>query len=184
MNQGKYILAHRLGKTAHVSPLRFKLQRLSAEFPIENAACLEDWLIELANARGARSSIRDIADKPAYLLPDEHHVSDEELVTGLCQLQCLDRPQILRLAAQFISRGQVQFDRLKRLAEQERIRPILAELAKQALRVEPKHQLWGKIHEAFLDQKPLTEPLLHWTRLAEPVMQHGRYNAERWKLVS
>jgi len=26
--------------------------------------------------------------------------------------------------------------------------------------------------------------LLHWIRLAEQVMKHGRVNAERWELVS
>lgn len=184
MNRGKEILARRLGKTVHVSPLRFKLKELSAQFPVKNAKCLEDWLIELANVRGARIVIRDIDSDTEYLLPDEHLVSNEELVTGICQLQCLDRPQILRLAAQLISRGDVQFRRLKRLAEQERTTPILAELARQALRVDPTHLLWRKIHEAFQHEKPLREPLLHWTRLAEPVMKHGRCNAERWNLVS
>lgn len=177
-------MARRLGKTVHVSPLRFKLKRLSAQFPVENAECVEDWLIELANARGARIVVRTVHSNNECFLPDEHLVTNEEVVAGICQLQCLDRPQMLRLAAQLISRGDVQFHRLKRLAEQERFSPILAELAKQALRVDPTHLLWRKIHEAFQHEKPLKEPLLHWTRLAEPVMKHGRCNAERWKLVS
>jgi len=184
MDRGQKILAQRLGKTAHASPLRFKLRRLAAQFPVENAECLEDWLIELANTRGARIVRRGVGTERNFIAPDEHLVTNEELVVGICQLQCLDRPQILRLAAQLISRGEVQFRRLKRLAEQERIGPILAELAKQALRVDPSHQLWQRIHKAFRHEKPLREPLLHWTRLAEPVMKHGRCNADRWELVS
>lgn len=184
MAKKKEILAKRLGKTVHVSPLRFKLQRLSAQFPVEKADSLEDWLIELANARNARIVIRDINSEIKFSPPSEQLVSNEELITGICQLQCFDRPQILRLAAQLISRNVVRFDRLKRLAEQERIGPILEELAKQALRVEPTHPLWQKIYSAFQHEKPLKQPLLHWTRLAEPVMKHGRCNAEDWKLVS
>jgi hypothetical protein len=184
MARKKDILARRLGKTVHVSPLRFKLQRLAAQFPVEHAECLEDWLIDLANARGARIVIRGIDGHNNAILPDEQLVTNEELVVGICQLQNLDRPHILRLAAQLISRNVVQFGRLKRLAEQERIGPILAELAKQALRVEPTHSLWRKLYDAFHHEKPLKEPLLHWTRIAEPVMQYGRCNAERWQLVS
>jgi hypothetical protein len=128
--------------------------------------------------------IRGASPDPDFSPPDEQLVSNEELITGICQLQCLDYPQMLRLAAQLISRKVVRFERLKRLAEQERIGPILAELASQALRVEPTHPLWQKIYATFQHELPLKEPLLHWTRLAEPVMKHGRCNAEAWRLVS
>ena len=160
------------------------LQRVAAQFPAEHAECLEDWLVDLANARGARIVNRSIDRQHQYIPPTEQLVTNEELVVGICQLQCLDRPQMLRLAAQLISRNAVQLSRLKLLAEQERIGPILAELAKQALRVEPTHPLWRKIQETFHDEQPLKEPLLHWTRLAEPVMQNGRCNAKHWRLVA
>jgi hypothetical protein len=178
------ILAQRLGKTVHISALRIKLQRLAAQFPAEGAECLEDWLIDLANARGARIVVRNTEAKSTFIAPDENLVTNAELVTGICQLQCLDRPQMLRLAAQFISRGAVNIKHLKRLAEQERIGPILAELSKQALKVDPEHHVWRMLHDAFQKERPLKGPLLHWTRLAEPVMQNGRCNAERWELVA
>ena len=184
MARKQEILARRLGKTVHVSPLRFKLQRFSVEFPVEGAEYLEDWLVELANARGARIVIRKKQSDTEFPLPNEELVTNEELIIGICQLQCLDRPQMLRLAAQLISRGDVRFRRLKNLAEQERSGPILAELAKQALHVDPIHPLWQNIRKAFQHEKPLKQPLFHWTRLAEPVMKHGRCNAERWELVS
>lgn len=184
MQRKTIILAQRLGKTAHVSPLRFKLQRLAQQFPVADTLHLEDWLIELANARGARIIIRDVESKCIPNLPDKHLVSNEELVVGICQLQCRDRPQILRLAAQLISRGAVEWQRLKHLAEMERVEPILAELARQALRVDPEHPTWQKIADTFHNETPLRQPLLHWTRLAQPVMKHGRYNAQSWKLVS
>lgn len=178
------ILAWRLGKTVHISALRFKLKKFADQFPAENAECLEDWLIELANARGARIVIRNTETESEFIPPDETNVTNAELVTGICQLQCLDRPQMLRLAAQLISRGAVNVEHLKRLAEQERIGAILAELSKQALKVDPEHHVWRTLHEAFQQERALKEPLLHWTRLAEPVMKNGMCNAERWELVS
>ncbi len=72
----------------------------------------------------------------------------------------------------------------ERLAKMERTEPVLLELSKQALKVDPEHPSWVRIHRAFRHAGPLREPLLHWTRLAEPVMRHGRVNAERWELVS
>ncbi len=146
-----------------------------------NAHVLEDWLVDLANARGARIVTRS-AD--SILCPDESGLSNEELVVGILLPQNLDRPQMLRLAAQLISREAVQFRELRLLARQERIERILAALARQALRVAPDHVLWRKIDAAFGHQKPLRSSLLHYTRMAEPVPVGGRVNAERWSLVA
>ncbi len=168
----------------HVSPLRFKLKRLAAQFPVQDANCLEDWLIDMANARGARIVQRAIQDKGTTILPAESLLTNEELIVGICQLQCLDRPQMLRLAAQLISRGVVQLSRLTYLAVQERTGSVLAELARQSLKVDSSHSGWRFLADAFQHEPPLKEPLLHWTRLAEPVMKDGRCNAEGWKLVS
>ncbi len=184
MARKREILARRLGKTVHVSALRFKLEKFADQFPAQGAECLEDWLIELANARGARIVLRNTDAKSEFIAPDEADVTNAELIVGICQLQCLDRPQMLRLAAQLISRGAVNIEHLKRLAEQERIGPILAELSQQALKVDPKHRVWQMLHQAFQQERPLKASLLHWTRLAEPVMKNGMCNAERWELVS
>lgn len=177
-------LAQRLGKTAHVSPLRMKLISIAARYPVNEAASLEDWLIELANRRGARIVFRDGKSDPDALLPDARVISNEELVTALCQLQCQDRPQILRLAAQLISRGGLNECELQRLALRERTGCVLAELARLALRIEPNHPVWNRLREAFRQEHPLREPLLHWTRLAHPIMQPGKCNAQGWKLVT
>ncbi len=180
----KNTLAHRLGKSTHVSPLRIKLTTMAEKHPLHNARCLEDWLVELANARGARIVVRPNSLLGEFIPPDPDSVSNEELITGICQLQCLDYPQMLRLASQLISRGAFEFERLRRLAEMERIEPVLLELSKQALKVDPEHPLWMKINSAFKHAGLLKEPLIHWTRIAEPVMKNGRCNAETWKLVS
>jgi hypothetical protein len=84
---------------------------------------------------------------------------------------------MLRLAAQLISRRAVSPDTLLALAERERVRPILAELARQPLRVDGTHPLWQWLAQRLGDEKPLHDRLLHWTRLAKPVMKDGCCNA-------
>jgi hypothetical protein len=117
-------------------------------------------------------------------LPGVDVLPDEELAVALCQPNCLDRPQILRLAAQIVSRGSVDVNRLCLVAVRERAEPVLAELSRQALIVEPAHAGWGAVHEAFAGQAGLRAPILHWSRLAQPIMAGGKCNAERWELVA
>ena len=177
-------LADRLGQTVHVSPLRFKLERLRCAYPSDGAKELEDWLVDVANARGARIVERNPPVSPGFTPPGTETLSHEELVAAICQTQCLDRPQMLRLAAQLISRGAADVSALRLVAERERVGRILGELARQALKVDREHGAWRAVLEAFGSEPPLREPILHWTRLAEPVMKDGRCNAAAWRLVA
>lgn len=180
----EHALADRLGKTVHVSPLRMKLAGLSRLFPSATAACLEDWLVDVANDRRARVVFRQARPADANIDIPEDRLSNEDLVVGICQLQCLDRPQMLRLAAQLISRRTVDPMRLCLVARRERAGAVLAELARQALRIDPGHTVWRAIADCFAHERALRDTLLHWTRLAEPVMKQGRCDAEDWKLVT
>jgi hypothetical protein len=175
-------LAKRLGQTCHVSPLRMKLIRLWKRNP-ESAEVLEDWLIDLANSRGARIVTRNDFGS-VFKGPNLNELTNEELVVGLLLPQNRDRPQMLRLAAQLISGKAVDFSELTWLATRERIEFILAELARQACNVEPRHPIWRQIGEKFATRNPLRSPLVHYTRLAQPVMKNGRVNVEKWVLVS
>jgi hypothetical protein len=175
-------LADRLGRTTHVSVLRMKLLKLWRQAP-GNAGCLEEWLVDVANARGARIVSRDNSSRD-FEAPNVDALPNEELVVGLLLLQNIDSPQILRLAAQLISRQAVEFSILAHLAVQERVGFILAELAKQALRVDPEHSLWKRLNARFGSESSRPCSVLHYTRLAQPVMKEGRVNAERWVLVS
>jgi hypothetical protein len=176
-------LAQRLGTTVHVSPLRFRLERLRAAWPSATAACLEDWLVDVANARGVRVVERPGA--PAdFTAPPADTLSAEDLVVAICQLQCLDRPQMVRLAAQLISRAAVDVPRLALVARRERVERVLAALADAALRVAPTHPTWRALAALFRDAAPLRDVILHWTRLAEPIMIPGRPNAAGWRLVA
>lgn len=179
------VLAQRLGVTSHVSLLRMKLRRLMDRYPVEDAETLEDWLLDLANARGVTVVCRSLSklEKAAQPLPGMEEVSNAELVTGICQFQGLDRPQWLRAAAQLLTRKAVDLAELKLLARRERIERVLAELARQALMVDSGHKVWREIAETFQGEAPLRDSLVHWSRLAEPVMEPGRPNAAGWKLV-
>ena len=177
-------LADRLGVTTHASPLRYKLLSLQKKYPSSEAACLEDWLIDVANARGAHVVSRDSHQtaKP-FTPPPEQELSNSELVAAICQPQCLDRPQMLRLAAQLVSRKAIDLRELIRVARRERCARILAEMARQALQVEAQHETWQEIQRAFAQEPGFRQPVIHWSRLAWPVMRDGRCNASEWRLL-
>lgn len=179
------LLAERLGVTSHRSPLRFRLARLRKQYPVDDAATLEDWLLDVANARGARVVVRmrpDNGKRERPLLPSLDELSNEDLIVAICQPHNRDRPQWLRVAAQFISRGDCDVEILKKTAKRERVERELAALAKEALRVE-EHEGWRALVELGRDQVPLADTLLHWTRLAEAKMNSRRGGVEKWSLA-
>lgn len=175
-------LAQRLGITAPASVLLRKLRRLQGEFPAGDTKGLETWLVELANARGFSAIQRRPMPLPAWI--DETLVSNEELAVALMHPALADEPQVLRLAAQMISRGRLNPVALLRLAEMECGSRILLSLAQQALKASPSHKGWLQIADHLRNQVPLPENVIHWTRLAEPVMKpRGPHNGE-WRLVA
>lgn len=176
-------LAQRLALTTHLSPLRYKLQRLQALDVSARELTLEQWLVDVANARGA-SVVRRPNASGQTVNPSPSALSDEELVVACCQPNAVDHPQLLRLTAQLISRGELNTKLLILVAKRERTERILAELARQALRVEPDHEVWRDLVQAFGDARPLRDTLIHWTRIAEPVMTFGKPNAQSWRLVA
>ena len=177
------MLAKRMGLTTHQSPLRYKLRKLLAADDSASGLSIEEWLLDVANARGAAVITRphasgNTANPPLDVL------TDEELTVACCQLNAADHPQLLRPAAQLISRGKLDFERLILVARRERAERLLAELARQALIVEPDHAVWKRIAAAFSQARALPDVLIHWTRLAEPVMTFGQPGAQKWRLIS
>lgn len=182
MNGSANSLAQRLGITANESPLRWKLVRLKQRFPSAGAESVEAWLVDVANSRGARVMRRQELSAD-FALP-ESELSNEELAVGLL-LPCLaDEPPMLRLAAQIISRGLADAAKLLQVARREGALRVLANLAAQALRVAPDHPLWRHIGDATAQERPLPESVIHWTRLAEPVMPHRGAHDGKWRLVA
>lgn len=177
-------LARRLGLAVHVSPLRMRLRRLMSEYPSPDPGCLEDWLLDVANARGVRSVTRTVSLDVRFRPPEPHLFSNEELVAAICQPHNLDRPQILRAAAELVSRGAVDTAQLIGAVRRERADRVLAELARQALHVEPTHPVWSAVLAALASSPPLRSPLLHWTRLAFPVPDARGVCGLAWRLVA
>lgn len=140
--------------------------------------------MDVAHARGARVVCRMDVDAANFMAPSPDVFPNEELVVAICALCREDQPQRLRLAAQLVSRGAVNVDRLILMARRERTDVVLGELARQALKVEPGHEVWRRIAAAFPSRRALRSPVAHWQRLAWPVMKTGcRANAQRWELV-
>jgi len=177
-------LAYRLGVSTHESPLRFKLLRLAERHPAQDSACIEDWLIDVANSRGACVVFRPGGPPRSFKGVPENELSNEELVVAICQPQCLDRPQMLRLAAQLISRRMINPDTLKQVAIRERAVIVLAELARLAIHIEPEHEVWKTLKKSFENMARPKDTILHWTRLAEPAIRNGICDPRSWKLVA
>jgi len=177
-------LGFRLGLTVHVSALRIRLDSLRKRYPSTTAACLEDWLLDVANRRGARIVVREPPAPESFTPPTSQEFTQEELVVAICQLQGQDRPQLLRLAAQFISRGELDYAALALAAKRERVGSVLNAMAKEALKVSPGHPCWSFLTKTFAAASRPRDVVMHWTRLAEPLMAHGRINAANWRLVA
>ena len=175
-------LAQRLGITAPASVLLWKLRRLRREHPVADAGDLESWLVELAHSRGFHAiQRRPMALAPAVSL---EALSNEELVVALLHPALRDEPQLMRPAAQIISRGEVDTAKVTALAQQESASRILANLAMQALKAAPSHLGWNAISTHLQNVAPWRDKVIHWTRLAEPVMKpRGPHNGE-WRLVA
>ena len=184
MMPGCSTLAQRLGVTVHVSPLRVRLAKIMREFPSAGAQCLEDWLLDVANARGAWFVTRWPSASPDFTPPVLTTLNNEELVAAICQPNNLDRPQMLRAAAQLVSMQAVNGDVLLATSHRERADLVLAELARQAVHVAPDHLVWRKICHSLSGLPTPRSPIMHWTRLAVPIPDKRGCNAISWKLVA
>lgn len=175
-------LAQRLGTTAPASVLLWKLRRLRRAHPVPDAGDLESWLVELSHSRGFHAIQRRPVALPFSISMED--LSNEELVIAQLHPALRDEPQLMRPAAQIISRGAINPSKLLALAERECSSRILANLAAQALKAAPDHSGWQAIADQLRHALPLRENVIHWTRLAEPVMKpRGPHNGE-WRLVA
>jgi len=120
-------LAQKLGDVTHVSPLLRRVRQLSG--------CAEDqvgeWLLKCAVGRGATHYERDF---PSELPPDNPALTNEELGVALCLGHLPWNPALLRAAAQLLSAPDVNIGQLARLAEMERVEPVLLYIAEVAAR--------------------------------------------------
>ena len=151
-------LARKLGDVTHVSPLLRKVRQLSG--------CAEDkvgeWLLKCAVERGATHYEREF---PASLPPDDPAIRNEELGVALCLGHLPWNPAYLRAAAQLLSAPDTDVIRLTRLAEMERVEPVLLHIAEAAARVAPAQEPWAWLRRHLPRRRKVrTGDLPHWSR--------------------
>jgi len=167
-------LNHKLGDTAHVSGLAIRLARMSGA-----GARLPEWLLKTAVERGAKHYQRSFDPS---LPPDNPRVSDEEIGVALCLGQMPDEPRLIRAAAQLLSSPLVEPQRLARLAEMERVEPVLLHIAGACERVDPALEPWATLRRRLHPRRTVrTDALPHWTRFAIlPGLTRDGYAPPHW----
>lgn len=154
----KPTLAQKLGDVTHVSPLLRKVRELSG--------CAEeqigDWLLKCAVQRGATHYERDFFQ---HLPEDNPSLSDEELGVALCLGHHQWDAAYIRAAAQLLSAPNVDAVKLARLAEMERVEPVLLHIADAAARVAPSQEPWSSLRARLPRRRKVrAEALPHWSR--------------------
>lgn len=158
----------------HVSGLAIRLARLSGA-----AERLPQWLLKIAVERGAKHYQRDF--DPA-LPPDNLAIADEEIGVALCLGQMPAEPWFIRAAAQLLSSPQVDPQRLARLAEMERVEPVLLHIAATCARMDAAMEPWATLRRQLHPRRTVrTDALPHWTRFAilPGLTRHG-YAPPQW----
>lgn len=153
------------------------------DYPAHEAPVPEDWLVDVAIARGLSDFVRDAAGDFAFNPPPATLFSNEELIVALCYQGGLDRPQLIRMAGRLISKLDVNLNKLMRWIIMERAENIIAELARAALHCNPDHPRWKPLWQTFSFAVGTRSPVIHWNRLAEPrIDQHHRIQG--WRLAT
>jgi hypothetical protein len=167
-------LARKLGDSAHVSGLPIRLARLSRA-----GERLPEWLLKTAVERGATHYQREFDPS---LPPDNPAVSDEGIGGALCLGQMPDEPWLIRAAAQLLSSPRVDPQRLARLAEMERVEPVLLHIAEACARVDEAFEPWATLRRLLHPRRSVrTDALPHWTRFAIlPGLTRDGYAPPQW----
>ncbi|HXI68898.1 MAG TPA: hypothetical protein VNN22_00925 [Verrucomicrobiae bacterium] len=168
-------LARRMGDTAHVSGLAIRLAQMSGA-----AGRLPEWLLKVAVERGAKHYQRDFDPS---LPPDNPAIPDEEIGVALCLGQLPFEPWFIRAAAQLLSSPRVDPQGLARLAEMERVEPILLHIAAACERAGEISEPWATIKKQLHPRRAVrTDALPHWTRFAilPGLTRNGSYAPPQW----
>jgi hypothetical protein len=132
----------------------------------ELSGCAEDqigeWLLKCAVGRGATHYERDF---PSNLPPDAPALGNEELGVALCLGHLPWNPAFVRAAAQLLSAPDIDATKLVRLAEMERVEPVLLHIAEAAARVAAAQEPWAWLRAHLpCRRKVRGESLPHWSR--------------------
>ena len=160
-----------LGMTYHMSPLRMKMLRLGLHDP-------KQWQT-LAVQRGCDhySAVTDQVEDPGIGI-----LSNEELALSLLLGELPYDPQAIRVSAQLLS-GDVNIIKIIRIAELERLKPLLHRLAKDILSFGLEHENWKEILNTTFAKDFPEGVLPHPTRY---VLDQGNYVPEnqRYRILA
>ena len=129
-----------------MSGLAIRLARLSGA-----GVRLPEWLLRTAVRRGAKHYQRDFDPS---LPPDNPAISDEAIGVALCLGQMPNDPWFIRAAAQLLSSPRVDPQRLARLAEMERVEPVLLHIAAACARVDEASEPWATLRRQLIRGAP------------------------------
>jgi hypothetical protein len=160
-----------LGMTYHMSPLRMKMLRLGLPDP-------KQWQT-LAVQRGCDHypAVTDRVEDPGTSV-----LSNEELALSLLLGELPYDPQAIRVSAQLLS-GDVNIIKILRIAELERLKPLLHRLSKDILSFGLEHKNWKEILDATFAKDFPEGVLPHPTRY---VVDQGNYVPEnqRYRILA
>jgi len=160
-----------LGMTYHKSPMRMKMLRLGLSDP-------KQWQT-LAVQRGC-DHYPPITDRVQD--PGSSILSNEELALSLLLGELPYDPKAIRVSAQLLS-GDVNIIKILRIAQLERLKPLLHRLAKDILSFGLEHKTWEEILDATSAKKFPEGVLLHPTRY---VVDQGNYvpKNQRYRIIT
>jgi hypothetical protein len=151
-------LAKKVGDVTHVSPLLRKVLELSG-LPLDRVG---DWLLKCAVARGASHYQRAFDDN---LPGDNAALTNEQLGVALCLGHLPWDATNIRAAAQLLSSPDINKPKLARLAEMERVEPILLHVAQAAARTAPDQEPWAWLRSHLSPRHKIdANALPHWSR--------------------
>ncbi len=136
-------LAHKLGTTAHLSPLLMKARRLGLRAAAD--------LCTLAVQRGCRHYWQGDEPQGELLSPDQF--SNEELAIALLSIAAPYDPHAIRCGAAMLGAKANDLPTLARLTRWERSETVVRYVVECGLRFEPENSFWSELL-SLLPQAP------------------------------
>ncbi len=168
-------LAHRLGESRHLSPLRRHASGLGLR---------DEWdLLNLAVQRGCRHCA-SIAPERSVTDPGEEILGQEELVVLLLSGENRFEPFLIRAAAELLRAVPIDRARLAWLARRERATRVLAHIARAGAAHDPEpDDFWSELLTTLGSAAPVAPGVLpHWSRFValRGVDRAGRQLKSQW----
>jgi hypothetical protein len=174
-------LAHRIGASAHLSPLLQKARRLGVLDPRD--------LESIALARGLRyfghpGNQPDEGSQHRAIPARDHSLfTDEELALALINPAAPYSLTRIRMAAALLAADGISAATIIRLARQERCESVVRHIARCGNTVEPENPFWHTLLQNLPDTPPANpDALPHISRFValSGITRNGRQNSMQW----